>query len=318
MRRTPAALAVLAVTVTSAFCVLAAPGPPAAAAPATVLATVPAAVPEAGIAAGAVRLTSYNICGNMCSGPSYDAERRIAAVSAEADPGGWGADQLFLQEVCEHQYDALLDRLGPLGYDGSYSATLPAGNPAICEGHAYGNAVLVRGPVSDTADLDLTVGGEREPITVPCALAALSDRPTWSCSVHLYWDDGTLAVPEANRLAEQARKWLDDGFAVVLGGDFNHSPRTATLSRFYLPERGDGAHGSFIEADEGDPEFFDPAVCPPASTSACRSGETTFGAKKLDYLFLSAPHFRAASADALPLDTKVSDHNLLRVSATAT
>ncbi|MFJ6756023.1 MULTISPECIES: endonuclease/exonuclease/phosphatase family protein [unclassified Streptomyces] len=318
MRRTPAALAVLAVT--SAFCVLAAPGPPAAAAPATVPASaaVRAASTEAGIAAGTVRLTSYNICGNMCSGPAYDADRRIAAVAAEADPAVWGAGQLFLQEVCEHQYDALLARLGPLGYGGFYSATLPPGNPAICEGHAYGNAVLVRGPVSDTADLDLTVGGEREPITVPCALASLSDRPTWSCSVHLYWDDGTLAVPEADRLAEQARKWLDDGFAVVLGGDFNHSPRTATLSRFYLPERGDGAHGSFIEADESDPEFFDPAACPPASTSACRSGETTFGAKKLDYLFLSAPHFRAASADALPLDTKVSDHNLLRVAATAT
>ncbi|MDX3538614.1 endonuclease/exonuclease/phosphatase family protein [Streptomyces sp. MB09-01] len=314
MRRTPAALAVLAVTLTSAFCVLAAPGPPAAAAPAS----VPAAPAEAGSAAGTARLTSYNICGNMCSGPPYGADRRIAAVAAEADPGGWGADQLFLQEVCEHQYGALVDRLGPLGYGGFYSATLPAGNPAICEGNAYGNAVLVRGPVQDTADLDLTVGGEREPITVPCALASLSDRPTWSCSVHLYWDDGTLAVPEADRLAEQARKWLDDGFAVVLGGDFNHSPRTATLSRFYLPERGDGAHGSFIEADESDAEFFDHAVCPPASTSACRSGETSFGAKKLDYLFLGAPHFRAASADALPLDTNVSDHNLLRVTATAT
>ncbi|MFF4428323.1 endonuclease/exonuclease/phosphatase family protein [Streptomyces sp. NPDC001513] len=316
MRRTPAALAVLAVTLIAAFCLLVGPGPTAAAAPAPATDTRTAAA-AAAAAAGTVRLTSYNICGNMCSGPPYDARRRIAEVAAEADPGGWGADQLFLQEVCEHQYRALLDRLGPLGYGGFYSATLPAGNAAICEGHAYGNAVLVRGPVSDTADLDLTVGGEREPITVPCALASLADRPTWSCSVHLYWDDGTLAVPEADRLAEQARRWLDDGFAVVLGGDFNHSPRTATLSRFYLPERGDGAHGDFTEADESDPEFFDPAVCPPATTSACRSGETTFGAKKLDYLFFSAPHFGAASADALPLDTAVSDHNRLRVSATA-
>ncbi|MER5933599.1 endonuclease/exonuclease/phosphatase family protein [Streptomyces sp. NPDC002054] len=307
MRRTPATLAVLPAlaVLATAFSALVLPGPPAAAAPAT----------EAPTAAGTVQLTSYNICGNMCSRPPYDPARRIAAVAAEADPGGWGADQLFLQEVCEHQYRALLDRLGPLGYAGFHSATLPAGNPAICEGHAYGNAVLVRGPVSATAALDLTVGGEREPITVPCALTSLADRPTWSCSVHLYWDDGTLAVPEADRLAAQARQWLDDGFTVVLGGDFNHSPRTATLSRFYRPERGDGADGSFIEADESDPEFFDPAVCPPA-VSACRSGEATFGAKKLDYVFLSAPHFRAVSADAFPLDTAVSDHNLLRVSAT--
>ncbi|MFJ4776152.1 endonuclease/exonuclease/phosphatase family protein [Streptomyces sp. NPDC088762] len=305
MRRAPVTLALLAVVVAAAFCALAPPGPPAAAAPAAAVA-----------AAGTVRLTSYNICGNMCSRAPYDPARRIAAVAAEADPGGWGADQLFLQEVCEHQHRALLDRLAPLGFAGFHSATLPAGNPAICEGHAYGNAVFVRGPVSATAALDLTVGGEREPITVPCALANLADRPTWSCSVHLYWDDGTLAVPEADRLAAQARRWLGDGFAVVLGGDFNHSPRTATLSRFYRPERGDGADGLFTEADESDPEFFDPVVCPPATTSACRSGETTFGAKKLDYVFLGAPHFRAAAADALPLDTAVSDHNLLRVSAT--
>ncbi|MFD6972493.1 endonuclease/exonuclease/phosphatase family protein [Streptomyces sp. NPDC059949] len=322
MRRTPATLAALAFTAAT-FCVLVPPGPPAAAAPAAVASTAAASVTTvaavaaaAAAAAGTVRLTSYNICGNMCSGPPYDPARRIAAVAAEAEPGGWDADQLFLQEVCEHQYRGLLDRLGPLGYAGFHSATLPAGNPAICEGHAYGNAVLVRGPVSDTAELDLTVGGEREPITVPCALNSLADRPTWSCSVHLYWDDGTLAVPEADRLAAQARRWLDEGFTVVLGGDFNHSPRTATLSRFYRPERGDGADGAFTEADESDPEFFDAAVCPPATTSACRSGEATFGAKKLDYLFLSAPHFGAASADAHPLDTAVSDHNLLRVSAT--
>ncbi|MCX5583802.1 endonuclease/exonuclease/phosphatase family protein [Streptomyces erythrochromogenes] len=296
MRRTPAALAVLTLTA-AALSVLAPPAPRAA-------------------AAGTVRLTSYNICGNMCAAPPYDRARRIAAVVDEADPGGWAADQLFLQEVCEHQYRELLDRLGPLGYTGFHSATLPGGNPTICEGYAYGNAVLVRGPVSDTAELDLTVGGEREPITVPCVLASLADRPTWSCSVHLYWDDGTLAVPEADRLAARAHAWLDDGFAVVLGGDFNHSPRTDTLSRFYLPERGDGAHGAFVEADESDPEFFDPALCPPATTTACRSGETTFGPKKLDYVFLSAPHVLGATADALALDTTVSDHDLLRVTAT--
>ncbi|MEU6215257.1 endonuclease/exonuclease/phosphatase family protein [Streptomyces sp. NPDC047023] len=307
MRRHPAALALPGLV--SVLCLLAATAPPAPSFAAPAATAVSAA-------AGTVRLSSYNICGNMCSGPPYDRERRIAAVVAEADPsGGWGADQLYLQEVCEHQYEELLDRLGPSGYSGVHSATLPAGNPAICEGHAYGNAVIVRGPLSGTAELDLTVGGEREPITVPCALALLADRPTWSCSVHLYWDDGTLAVPEADRLAEQAGRWLAEGFSVVLGGDFNHSPRTDTLSRFYLPERGDGAFGSFLEADETDREFFDAAGCPPAA-SACRSGEPTFGAKKLDYVFLDSPGFRTADADALPLDPAVSDHDLVRVTAT--
>ncbi|MEJ8645993.1 endonuclease/exonuclease/phosphatase family protein [Streptomyces sp. MS1.HAVA.3] len=309
MRRTPATLAALAVTAAT-FCVLVPPGPSAAAAPAAVASTAAASVATvaaaaAAAAAGTVRLTSYNICGDMCSSPPYDPARRIATVAAEAEPGGWDADQLFLQEVCEHQYRGLLDRLGPLGYAGFHSATLPAGNPAICEGHAYGNAVLVRGPVSDTAELDLTVGGEREPITVPCALSSLADRPTWSCSVHLYWDDGTLAVPEADRLAAQARRWLDEGFTVVLGGDFNHSPRTATLSRFYRPERGTAPTGPSPRPTRATPSSSTPpSAHPPRHPHAGRARRPS--ARRSSTTSSSAPRTSAGRAPTPSPSTRPS------------
>ncbi|MDD9377691.1 FG-GAP-like repeat-containing protein [Streptomyces sp. ZAF1911] len=262
-----------------------------------------------------LRFVSYNICGNVCSGASYDQQKRIDSIVAQAAVTTWNADQIFLQEVCRPQYDEVLKRLAPQGFRGSYSATL-TGNPSVCGGHDYGNAVLVRGPVSESVELDLTVGGEREPIKVPCVKNYVQNRLNWACSVHLYWDDGTLAAPEAERLAAQAKTWQDQGIPVVLGGDFNHSPRTSSLTPFYDTAINDNARGTFIEADETDGDFFDPAACTVGQEQRCRSGETTRDGKKLDYVFFSSKHFKSPKGDALALDPAVSDHQMVRGAAT--
>ncbi|MFI5759321.1 FG-GAP-like repeat-containing protein [Streptomyces sp. NPDC051563] len=262
-----------------------------------------------------LRFVSYNICGNVCSGASYDQQKRIDSIVAQAAVTTWNADQIFLQEVCRPQYDEVLRRLAPQGFRGSYSATL-TGNPSVCGGQDYGNAVLVRGPVSESVELDLTVGGESEPIKVPCVKNYVQNRLNWACSVHLYWDNGTLAAPEAERLAAQAKTWQDQGIPVVLGGDFNHSPRTSSLAPFYDTGINDNARGTFIEADETDGEFFDPAACTVGQEQRCRSGEPTREGKKLDYVFFSAKHFASPKGDVLPLDPAVSDHQMVRGAAT--
>ncbi|MFD0270977.1 endonuclease/exonuclease/phosphatase family protein [Streptomyces sp. NPDC127106] len=264
--------------------------------------------------APALRFVSYNICGNMCGADPYDNERRIDGVVAQAVATTWNADQVFLQEVCRPQYDEILRRLAPLGFHGSYGATL-AGRASVCGGADYGNAVLVKGPVTDSTELDLTVGGETEPITVPCVRTLLQGRTSWACSVHLFWDDGTLAAPEAEELASQAEAWEARGIPVVLGGDFNHSPRTSTLTPFYDPSVGDDGQGVFLEADETDTDFFDPAACTAGTDRLCRSGEPTWKEKKIDYIFFSACHFTSPRGDALPLDPSVSDHRMLRGAA---
>ncbi|MET9296770.1 FG-GAP-like repeat-containing protein [Streptomyces sp. NPDC003077] len=261
-----------------------------------------------------LRFASYNICGNMCpDAKGYDNQRRIDTIVKEAAPGTWGADQLFLQEVCRPQYDEVLKRLAPLGFHGLYAATL-SGKPDVCAGADYGVAVLVKGPVSETKVLDLTAGGEAEPIKVPCVKNYIQSRANWACSVHLYWRDAELRDAEARALAAQATAWEDAGVPVVLAGDFNGQPRDASLSHFYDTSISDGGKGTFLEADETDKDHFPSSVCPP-SRSRCRSGEPTFGQEKIDYVFLSAPHFKGVQADALPLDTAVSDHRLLRGAA---
>ncbi|MFC9294052.1 FG-GAP-like repeat-containing protein [Streptomyces sp. NPDC057011] len=261
-----------------------------------------------------LRFISYNICGNVCAAPPFDNQRRVDSVVAQAAATSWNADQIFLQEVCRPQYDSIADRLRARGFRGLFSRTV-LGRPGICGNADYGNAVFVRGQITQTLDLDLTVGGEKEPIRVPCVESTLQYRRTWSCSVHLYWDNGTLAVPEADRLAARARTWEDAGTPVVLGGDFNHSPRSATLSRFYDSGINDGAFGRFIESDETDAQFFDPAACTPGITLRCRSGQATVGGKKLDYVFLGARDFRTPKADLPPVDMAVSDHRMLRAAA---
>ncbi|MFF0751301.1 endonuclease/exonuclease/phosphatase family protein [Streptomyces sp. NPDC004267] len=269
----------------------------------------------AGADAPPLRYLSYNICGNNCSdAKGYDNQRRIDTVVAEASGATWNADQIHLQEVCRTQFDALGSRLQAYGFQGHFATALPGGNPAVCGGADYGNAVFVKGSVAETKVLDLTVGGEAEPITVPCVKTYTQSRANWACSVHLYWNDATLREQEAAKLAAQAKSWQDAGLPVVLGGDFNTTPRSKTASYFYEPGINDGGLGTFVEADETDADNFVADPCSDGRTR-CRSGEPSFNTSKIDYLFLSAAHFKGAKADVLPLDGLVSDHKALRGAA---
>ncbi|MET9605324.1 FG-GAP-like repeat-containing protein [Streptomyces sp. NPDC006512] len=281
------------------------------------LALAPAAQADsvAGADAPPVRFLSYNICGNNCSeSKGYDNERRIDSVVAEATGSSWNADQLHLQEVCRPQFDAIRTRLQSAGFQGFFATALSGGNPAVCGGADYGNAVLVKGPLSETKVLDLTVGGESEPITVPCVKTYTQSRANWACSVHLYWSDAGLREQEAVKLAAQAKQWQDAGVPVVLGGDFNAAPRSKAASYFYGPGVGDGGWGTFSEADETDRDHFASDPCGDGRPR-CRSGEPTFNTTKIDYVFLSSRHFKNAKADVLPLDGLVSDHKPLRAGA---
>lgn len=262
-----------------------------------------------------LRFTSYNICGNVCGNPTvYDNQRRIDQVVAEASSTVWGADQIFLSEVCRSQYDAIHAKLAPQGFAGLYTATL-SGNANICYGSDYGMAIFVKGPALATTVLDLTQGGEAEPIKNPCIKTLLQGRTTWACSIHLYWSSTpTLRDAEARELAAQVKAWEDAGIPVVLGGDFNAPPAGTMASSFYEPAMGGGATGTMIEVDETDTDYFTQA-CRDAGATRCRSGEDSKDGGKIDYVFLSGKYFGTPKADVLPLDTKVSDHKLLRGAA---
>ncbi|GAA3486376.1 endonuclease/exonuclease/phosphatase family protein [Streptomyces cremeus] len=267
-------------------------------------------------AATEVRVLTYNICGASCpDSQGYDNRRRLDVVVDEAVGARWKADQVHLQELCRGQYDELVNRLGPHGFTGHFTTT--EGNRASCENKDYGVGVLVRGTVRDTRVLDLTQGGEKEKIKVPCVRSVLRGHDNWACSVHLYWNEKEIREGEARRLGRQARAWQHQGTPVVLAGDFNASPLAREMGEFYTPEAG-GGHGRFVEGDERDKRYFDRRACDPAQHTRCRSGEPTFQRKKIDYVFFSDGDFRNVKADVRKQDREVSDHRLLSATATWT
>ncbi|MYS79182.1 hypothetical protein GTZ85_02765 [Streptomyces sp. SID5474] len=285
-------------------------------------ASADASVEAAQPSSSELRFFTYNICGEgvpACGGPPKDNARRINTVVSQARD--WGADEVFLQEVCRSQYEAILNGLKPSGFRGMFTTTV-SGN-GLCGGD-YGIAVLVKGPIVETAELDLTSGGgnlpmEREPIKSPCVKTYTKGRVNWACSVHLYWLEYQLGVLEAAKLTARTDAWRAEGTPVILGGDFNRLPVSVVMDSFYGAPNPDGK-GTFDEVDETDAAYFTPN-CPPAPQARCRSGQPTHLSftdptdQKIDYLYLSRGDFTALQGEVLPRDPVISDHRLYRGTA---
>ncbi|KOU50464.1 hypothetical protein ADK56_13950 [Streptomyces sp. MMG1522] len=298
-----------------------------------------------------LRFATYNICGNECV-KSDDRGLRVNEVIEETDStaAGWKADVVFVQEICEYQYNGILNVLNARGYIGNYAQTIPSGGKAgLCLNKSgYGMAVFVKGVLapdedgydSDNTDLDLNtyqdparkVGRlETEDIKSPCIKAYVQYRPLWACSVHLYWGaenevGATYRNAEAKLLGAKVKEWNSGGTPTVLGGDFNTQPWNPGTDAFYepFPDFDQGSDGIMREVDETDPEFFQrdstgkSKKCVELSLDRCRSGEPThYGAtaRKIDYIFMTSRFFTDVKGDALPRDSAVSDHAKLRGAA---
>ncbi|WP_455402983.1 endonuclease/exonuclease/phosphatase family protein [Streptomyces bambusae] len=238
-----------------------------------------------------LRFFSYNVCGNKCKGGDFDDVKRIDSIVDAAVSPSWKADLVFLQEVCAGQFDAVLRRLAPSGFSGRFSASVED-NRAVCRGLPYGSAVFARRADGATETLDLTIGGEKDPVVAPCIRSRMNGSSMWACSVHLYWGDRELGLQEAKLLAEKTRAWRESGAAVVLGGDFNQLPGSSTLALFDGSQAPDNEPPPYIEAG------------PPGQ-------DPTFNNKKIDYVFLDSRHFRKATGGVEELDEAVSDHRML-------
>ncbi|MEU3693277.1 FG-GAP-like repeat-containing protein [Streptomyces narbonensis] len=326
-----------------------------------------------------VRTYTYNICGSGgtqgCLVSAVENKARHDAILAETG-SGWSADYIFLVEICRYQFNGMNTSLTSRGYTGRYVETVPADSlgsgckdPVGSTTPSYGMALFVRGQFIAGTDLSLdtraailgTVGPvavgsvTAEDIKAPCIKAWVQYRPTWACSVHLWWGTPTapaypspatpdalaayddrvarnkVMVREADLLARKTKEWEDSGIPVVLGGDFNSSPWGDVLDRFYESGAGGGAYGSFVEADETDRDHFGGnGECVDPSVVRCRMGDTTkFDAshatrvQKLDYTFFSSRYFRGVVGD-VPVEPRtpggqwISDHLPLRAAGSWT
>nr|WP_237536011.1 FG-GAP-like repeat-containing protein [Streptomyces sp. SID3343] len=250
-----------------------------------------------------------------------EVTRRVAKIEAEvvaAQP-----DVVFLNEVCSTQFEVLLDKLAARGYRGEFRALQDGyfrcrlhNEETGDSGPAWGTrsegvAVLVKGPISGSDFHNLSEPGTPdEQAGMVCANTTLRSRPLRACGAHTH---PTGAGPGENRkLAATVNPWVAAGIPVVVGGDLNFRPNDPSMSGMYSHT---GGTGRFVEIDDTDKARFG-STCP-QTAARCRSGEVTYETAapaerdKLDYVFLSAPHFVDYSATVVGHDPDVTDHDVL-------
>jgi endonuclease/exonuclease/phosphatase family metal-dependent hydrolase len=226
----------------------------------------------------------------------------------------WRADVLFLQEVCGTQFAAI--RAALPGYSGAFKSQLHSGR---CNGSGkHGIAILVRGAATNIrwwniGGIEALTGSTYFMLAVNGRTA--DGRAYTAATAHLRvkcdagYDSTDCAEITREARADQTEAMVDElnplvraGVPVVLGGDLNMVPTSPPMSRFYGPSA--GGVGLFVEADGG----------------AGRTGESTACEKdvKIDYVFYSRSQFGSVDGDAAEcsIDDRVSDHKLLRATAT--
>ncbi|MCY0951339.1 endonuclease/exonuclease/phosphatase family protein [Streptomyces sp. H27-S2] len=260
-----------------------------------------------GSTAPSVRMLTYNACGAACD-DRVSKDQWGETIKTSMD--NWSADSVMLTEICYDQYEALRDKL--TGYAPAWYATSnvkgcgewDTDNPDL----RIGLAIFVKTASVERLTFALPANPEDgNPRGLLCAKGAIEGRTTLSCVTHLshVGDAGRLAQAKAVRA--KVDEWAGN-LPVILGGDFNAAATSAEMSEFYGFQGGTGRYG---EVDESDQDYFTPNC----TGIYCRSGETTHANGKLDYIFVSADHFRNVQGDALGKSANMSDHNLLRGAA---
>jgi endonuclease/exonuclease/phosphatase family metal-dependent hydrolase len=210
-----------------------------------------------------------------------------------------------LNEVCKAQYRGVLRRLRGTGWEmrGRFVATKTRANncPVLGGKRRFGNAVLTRNGITWARSWALPHrdGSPSAPETrkLLCVTTPIAGRATRVCSTHITHKRQWRKNAQIRKVKRIVTPWVRSR-PVVLMGDFNVRPWNHALDRIYSPSHGLGAFGRFQEADEN---------------VGCRCGESTSGSRKIDYVFLSSPHWAAPRGDATHSD--ISDHDPLRGSA---
>ncbi|MFF7780018.1 endonuclease/exonuclease/phosphatase family protein [Streptomyces tanashiensis] len=256
--------------------------------------------------APSVRMLTYNACGAQCAHTGVSADTWADTIKTSVD--NWSADSVMLTEICYGQYAALRDRLTDYAPAWYRTSNGPAGCGKWGSDLRFGLAIFVKTPSVERLTVPLPDNPEDgNPRGLLCAKGAIEGNMTLSCVTHLshIGDAGRLA--QAKKVREQVASWAGT-LPVILGGDFNASPTSEEMSQFYGFQGGTGVFG---EVDETDQDYF-PSSC---TGLYCRSGETTHANGKLDYIFVSADHFKTVQGDAMGKTENMSDHNLLRGAA---
>jgi endonuclease/exonuclease/phosphatase family metal-dependent hydrolase len=238
------------------------------------------------------RFFQFNMCGNICNDGGTAVVRAIRNSIFDFHPHA-----VSLNEACRSQYRRLLNLLDGSEWEmrGRFAVTR-TGVESCGGSEEFGIAVLTRNPISWARRWSLPSPGE-ETRKLLCVTTRMARRATRVCSTHITTADHPgYQNREIRKVKRIVTPWVKNGRPVVLMGDFNVVPTDDKLDRIYGPRHGEGSFGVFQEVDEGGDH--------------CRCGESTHGSRKIDYVFLSARHWRSLWGNATHSD--YSDHDPLR------
>jgi len=150
-----------------------------------------------------------------------------------------------------------------------------------------------------------TVDGTKRTFQMLCADTTLRGRATKACVTHLRADDKEARTAQGAQVAWRVNNWTKVKPVVVMG-DFNELPGDTVPGLVYGHS---GGTGQFQETDEADTAY---RTGWSSGAVRGRSGEPTFMERsKIDYVFLSAKHFRSVSGDVNSRNpAPISEHGL--------
>jgi endonuclease/exonuclease/phosphatase family metal-dependent hydrolase len=231
----------------------------------------------------AVRVVTFNLCGNVCrygevAATSGNIAYRIRKV---------GASVAMLQELCYTQFLGVRSRLARYGYTAEFAAASSGGH---CDdddhqhGKAFGIALIARGTMTGKVVYRLP---NPEPVNpegrvVLAATVRLPGRAIFAATTHTALGSNLPVQLGA------IRRWLVPLAAnqpLVFGGDLNISPQGPDLDDFYA---------AFNEADADREKPMSTFIPQPA--------------RKIDYLFGSKGFLMPVWVARA--DTGYSDHDM--------
>ncbi|MGW8365845.1 endonuclease/exonuclease/phosphatase family protein [Streptomyces wedmorensis] len=259
----------------------------------------------------------WNVAGNTIHDGSLTDGLVEQAVDSIVNRG---ADFAAFNELCQNQYSAIITELRARAWpvDGNtsfarFEPSLPAGDPDVCAGSAYGNALFSRHPLGSADRVTLPTDGAAEARNLLCAPLA-DGSGTVFCTTHLTTDPDYKST-QLKAVFDQLATYDTP----IIAGDFNVQPHHKKLNPYYAPSvntvANDGNTGSYRELDDADS-----AHCPGhgESTTDAPSDNKCGIAAKIDLVFvrestLAGPY----SADSLAPSTACtgvaacSDHRVL-------
>ncbi|WP_255955351.1 endonuclease/exonuclease/phosphatase family protein [Streptomyces odontomachi] len=200
----------------------------------------------------------WNVAGDVIHEGSTGDGLITAAASSILNRS---ADFASFNELCESQYDALIAELRTRDWPqdpdnfARFEASRQPGNPSVCRGGAFGNAIFSKRPLGTADRLKLPDDGSVEKRNMLCA-PLVDGSGTRFCTTHITTNQ-SYNVSQLEFVRNQLETYHAAGETPLIAGDFNAQPHYGRLNDFYaasldVPNNPNNT-GQYRELDDNDP-----------------------------------------------------------------